>query len=99
MAGTFKRSEGFDLNEYLRKYNEEESINAEILVRKDQAYSLRSKYQVKEYDSEWDSMVIPYTYEPEIIENLLWHGQNIIVIKPQSLRSAVISRLEKFIND
>ena len=98
LAGSFKKPEGFDLNDYLRRYNEEEVINAEILVRKDQAYSLRSKYQVKEFDSEWDSMVVPYSYEPEIVENLLWHGQNIIVIKPQSLRSTVISRLEEFIN-
>ena len=98
LPGSFKKPEGFDLNDYLKRYNEEEVINAEILVRKDQAYSLRSKHQVKEYDSEWDSMVVPYSYEPEIVENLLWHGQNIIVIKPQSLRSAVISRLEEFIN-
>jgi proteasome accessory factor B len=98
LAGSFKKPEGFDLNDYLRRYNEEEVINAEILVRKDQAYSLRSKYQVKEFDSEWDSMVVPYSYEPEIVENLLWHGQNIIVKKPQSLRSTVISRLEEFIN-
>jgi predicted DNA-binding transcriptional regulator YafY len=43
-------------------------------------------------------MFISYSYEPELIENLLWHGQNIIVRKPQSLRDSVVSRLEEFID-
>ncbi len=96
--GTFLKPEGFDLTAYLKKYSEEEIFEAEILVRKEQAYSLRSKYSVKEHDSEWDLMFIPYSYEPEIIENLLWHGQNIIVRKPQSLRDSIVSRLEEFID-
>ena len=94
----FLKPEGFDLNDYLKKYSEEEVFEAEILVRKEQAYSLRSKHSAKEYDSEWDLMFVPYSYEPEIIEILLWHGQNIIVKKPLSLRNSIISRLGEFIN-
>jgi proteasome accessory factor B len=97
-AGSFQKLEGFDLSSYLKRYSEEEIIQAEILVRKEQAYSLRSKYLVKEFDSEWDLMSIPYSYEPEMIEILLWHGQNIIVRNPQSLRNSIVSRLEEFIN-
>jgi proteasome accessory factor B len=97
-AGSFQKLEGFDLSSYLKRYSEEEIIQAEILVRKEQAYSLRSKYLVKEFDSEWDLMSIPYSYEPEMIEILLWHGQNIIVKNPQSLRNSIVSRLEEFIN-
>ena len=95
---SFAKQEGFDLTDYLKKFSEEEVFEAEILVRKEQAYSLRSKHSVKEYDSEWDLMLVPYSYEPEIIENLLWHGQNIIVRKPLSLRNSIVSRLEEFIN-
>ena len=95
---TFIKPEGFDLTAYLERYSEEEIFEAEILVRKEQAYSLRSKYSVNDHDSEWDLMFISYSYEPELIENLLWHGQNIIVRKPQSLRDSIVSRLEDFIN-
>lgn len=95
---TFIKPEGFDLTAYLERYSEEEIFEAEILVRKEQAYSLRSKYSVNDHDSEWDLMFIPYSYEPELIENLLWHGQNIIVRKPQSLRDSIVSRLEEFID-
>jgi proteasome accessory factor B len=95
---TFIKLEGFDLTAYLERYSEEEIFEAEILVRKEQAYSLRSKYSVNDHDSEWDLMFISYSYEPELIENLLWHGQNIIVRKPQSLRDSIVSRLEEFID-
>jgi proteasome accessory factor B len=95
---TFIKPEGFDLTAYLERYSEEEIFEAEILVRKEQAYSLRSKYSVNYHDSEWDLMFISYSYEPELIENLLWHGQNIIVRKPQSLRDSIVSRLEEFID-
>ena len=95
---TFIKPEGFDLTAYLERYSEEEIFEAEILVRKEQAYSLRSKYSVNDHDSEWDLMFISYSYEPELIENLLWHGQNIIVRKPQSLRDSIVSRLEEFID-
>jgi proteasome accessory factor B len=97
-AGSFMKPENFSLSRYLKRYSEEEVIEAEILVRKEQAYSLRSKYPVQEYDSEWDLMQIPYSYEPEIIEILLWHGQNIIVKKPEKLRNSIISRLQEFVD-
>ena len=97
-AVSFKKPENFSLSRYLKRYSEEEVIEAEILVRKEQAYSLRSKYPVQEYDSEWDLMQIPYSYEPEIIEILLWHGQNIIVKKPEKLRNSIISRLQEFVD-
>ena len=97
-AGSFKKPENFSLSRYLKRYSEEEVIEAEILVRKEQAYSLRSKHPVQEYDSEWDLMQIPYSYEPEIIEILLWHGQNIIVKKPEKLRNSIISRLQEFVD-
>lgn len=43
-------------------------------------------------------MIIPYIYEQEIIETLLWFGSNVIVNKPLNLRSEVICRVEKIAN-
>jgi proteasome accessory factor B len=84
---------------YLEGLNKEEVIRAEILVRKEQAFALRSKYVASDFDEEWDLMVLPYQYEPEIIETLLWHGENVIVIKPESLRNTIKGSLKEFIND
>jgi proteasome accessory factor B len=73
-------------------------MQAQVLVRKEQAHVLRSKYTTKEINEEWDLMSIPYIYEQEIIETILWYGANIIVDSPASLRSEVISRLKVIVN-
>jgi proteasome accessory factor B len=43
-------------------------------------------------------MLIPYIFEQEIIETLLWFSSNVIVNTPTNLRSEVISRLEGIVN-
>jgi len=93
----FKKPENFDLMQYLGRLNKEELILAEILVRKEQAFALRSKYAVSDFDEEWDLMVVPFNYEPEIIETFLWHGENVIVLKPENLRNSIKDSLNEFI--
>ena len=92
-AGSFKKPPEFDLIKFLSNSRSEQEMQAQVLVRKEQVYVLRSKYSTKEINEEWDLMLIPYIYEQEIIETILWYGTNIIVDSPASLRSEVISRL------
>jgi len=94
----FKKPKEFDLMQYLEGLNKEEVV-AEILVRKEQAFALRSKYAAGDFNEEWDLMVLPYQYEPEIVETLLWHGENVIVLKPENLRNTIKISLKEFIND
>jgi proteasome accessory factor B len=97
-AGSFKKPPEFDLIKFLSNSRSEQEMQAQVLVRKEQAHVLRSKYTTKEINEEWDLMSIPYIYEQEIIETILWYGANIIVDSPASLRSEVISRLKVIVN-
>ena len=97
-AGSFKKPPEFDLIKFLSNSRSEQEMQAQVLVRKEQVYVLRSKYSTKEINEEWDLMLIPYIYEQEIIETILWYGTNIIVDSPASLRSEVISRLKVIVN-
>ena len=97
-AGSFKKPPEFDLIEFLSNSRSEQEMQAQVLVRKEQAHVLRSKYSTKEINEEWDLMLIPYIYEQEIIETILWYGTNIILDSPASLRSEVISRLKVIAN-
>jgi proteasome accessory factor B len=97
-AGSFKKPPEFDLIKFLSNSRSEQEILAQVLVRKEQAHVLRSKYSTREIDDEWDLMLIPYIYEQEIIETILWYGTNVIVDSPASLRSEVISRLKVIAN-
>ena len=97
-SGSFKKPPEFDLIKFLSNSRSEQEILAKVYVRKEQANVLRSKYSAKEINEEWDLMSIPYIYEQEIIETILWYGTNIIVASPASLRSEVISRLKVIAN-
>ena len=97
-SGSFKKPPEFDLIKFLSNSRSEQEILAKVYVRKEQANVLRSKYSAKEINEEWDLMSIPYIYEQEIIETILWYGTNIIVDSPASLRSEVISRLKVIAN-
>jgi len=97
-AGSFKKPPEFDLIKFLSNSRSEQEILAKVYVRKEQAHVLRSKYSAKEINEEWDLMSIPFIYEQEIIETILWYGANIIVDSPASLRSEVISRLKVIAN-
>ena len=97
-AGSFKKPPEFDLIKFLSSSRSEQEMQAQVYVRKEQAHVLRSKYSAKEINEEWDLMSIPYIYEQEIIETILWYGTNIIVDSPASLRSEVISRLKVIAN-
>ena len=97
-AGSFKKPPEFDLIKFLSNSRSEQEMQAQVLVRKEQAHVLRSKYSTKEINEEWDLMLIPYIYEQEIIETILWYGTNIILDSPASLRSEVISRLKVIAN-
>ena len=97
-AGSFKKPPEFDLIKFLSNSRSEQEILAQVYVRKEQAHVLRSKYSAREINEEWDLMSIPYIYEQEIIETILWYGTNIIVDSPASLRSEVISRLKVIAN-
>ena len=97
-VGSFKKPPEFDLIRFLSNSRSEQEILAKVYVRKEQAHVLRSKYSAKEINEEWDLMSIPFIYEQEIIETILWYGTNIIVDSPASLRSEVISRLKAIAN-
>jgi proteasome accessory factor B len=97
-AGSFKKPPEFDLIKFLSNSRSEQKMQAQVLVRKEQVHVLRNKYSTKEINEEWDLMLIPYIYEQEIIETILWYGTNIIVDSPASLRSEVISRLKVIAN-
>ena len=97
-AGSFKKPPEFDLIKFLSNSRSEQEILAKVYVRKEQAHVLRSKYSAKEINEEWDLMSIPFIYEQEIIETILWYGTNIIVDSPASLRSEVITRLKVIAN-
>ena len=95
---SFTKPSEFDLATFLSITRSAKKEMAVLRVRKNQGHALRSKYAVTEIDDEWDQMSLEYGFDQEIIQTILWYGSNVLVEKPEKLRSDIKSRLEELIN-
>ena len=95
---SFPKPEGFDLKAFIETSSKAEEVTAQILVRKNQALSLRNQFAVTEIDDEWDQMQIVFHNQEELIERVLWYLDSVKVISPSELRDEVLKRLKAFAN-
>ena len=78
--------------------NQGEAIStATILVRKGKAPTLRNEGDVTEHDSEWDRVEIQYLNSKVLIREVLWAGENAIILQPNELRDEIISSLKEVV--
>jgi len=94
----FEKPDNFNVGNFLKEEGNSVSLVSKIQVRKGAALSLRNKFTVKDLDSEWDLMDIPYTNEQEFLEMVLWHGTDLKLIEPAALRQLLVANLESYLN-
>jgi proteasome accessory factor B len=81
---------------------ESQPYSALLRVRTEMAQEIRRRGTlVTEFKSdetpEWDLLRIPFSDPQNFVHEILWHGDNIRVIEPTSLREMVIECLEKIV--
>ena len=74
--------------------NPEESHIAVIRVRRDKAHSLRLRAISVTDEEEWSTIEVKYFRESELLSDVLWHGEDAILLSPQSARDSAIRALE-----
>ena len=94
----FDKPVNFNVGNFLKEESNSVSLVSKLQVRKGAALSLRNKFKVKDLDSEWDLMDIPYTNEQELLEMVLWHGTDLKLIEPAALRQLLVANLESYLN-
>jgi proteasome accessory factor B len=94
----FEKPDDFNIGNFLKEESNSVSRVSKLQVRKGAALSLRNKFTVKDLDSEWDLMDVPYTNEQELLEMVLWHGTDLKLIEPAALRQLLIANLESYLN-
>jgi proteasome accessory factor B len=95
------RSNSFEVDvELLDSYDLEqigESSDAVLLVRKGKAPALRNEGVISEHDSEWDRVNLQYQSSKQILREILWAGDNVIILEPEELRNKLITSLKEVI--
>jgi proteasome accessory factor B len=94
----FEKPDNFNVGNFLKEESNSVSRVSKLQVRKGAALSLRNKFTVKDLDSEWDLMDVPYTNEQELLEMVLWHGTDLKLIEPAALRQLLVANLESYLN-
>ena len=94
----FEKPDNFNVGNFLKEESNSVSLVSKLQVRKGAALSLRNKFTVKDLDSEWDLMDIPYTNEQELLEMVLWHGTDLKLIEPAALRQQLVANLKSYLN-
>jgi len=77
--------------------NPEESHIAVIRVRRDKAHALRLRAISVTDDEEWSTIEVKYFRESELLSDVLWHGEDAILLSPQSARDSAIRALEMIV--
>lgn len=94
-SGGYEIPKDFSVKEYLVMYQRSESI-ATIHLRKNQGQNLRALATKQEQrDEEWDVVSIPLDDPQALIREILWSGDDAIVIEPIELRDQIIGVLSK----
>jgi predicted DNA-binding transcriptional regulator YafY len=91
----FEIPEGFDVFGSLES---DETVNIATLdVRKGKAHLLRIIADSCVDKGEWEQITVRYFDYQQFVDQILWHGADVLVIEPTSLRNQVIAGLEEIV--
>jgi proteasome accessory factor B len=94
-AGAYEIPEDFIMSELLK--SPERAQIATIKVRRDKAHSLRARATSIVDDDDWSTIEIAFLRESELINDVLWHGADAVILEPQSAREAAIAALKEIV--
>ena len=88
----------FKVDEFLKNTTSDQAQTAKLLIRENRVNALRSRGSIQENSNGWDTLEITFDDLEQMIKEVLWFGDDIVVLSPPKLRSEVISRLREIIN-
>jgi len=88
----------FKVDEFLKNTTSDQAQPAQLLIRENRVNALRSRGTVKENSNGWDTLEVTFDDLEQMIKEVLWFGDDVVVLSPPKLRSEVISRLREILN-
>jgi proteasome accessory factor B len=93
-AGNYEIPQSFSVESHLLETRSQQS--AELYLRNGRALALRSR-STEIFDEKtplgWERVAIEYRDEDRMAEEILWYGEDAVVLKPDTLRKSVIESL------
>ena len=70
---------------------------ATVRIRKGKAQLLRIAAATCNDLGDWDRITLNYSDSSQIVDLVLWHGEDALIEEPESLRNEIILRLQKIV--
>ena len=95
VSGGYEIPQAFDVFESLSEVHGAAVVTIDI--RKGKAQLLRNSALSVVDKGEWDQITVEYVDAQALIDMVLWHGEDALVIAPLELREALISKLHELV--
>ena len=96
---SFEIDPTFDVLAFLDENLFEESNTAEIAVRRGKGLTLRRNSEVISSDDEYEIIKVGYVNEDRLVDEILWHGDDVVALSPNGVRAKVILSLQKLMEN
>lgn len=87
----------FDVLAFLDSNLFEPKEFAELLIRRSKGWTLRGEAEFLSEDDEFQRLKVSFTNRDHFVDEILWHGDDVVVVAPQDLRNEVIAKLTKLV--
>lgn len=88
----------FSVLSFLDSHLFEASDSATVQIRRGRGYALRREAVLLSSDDNFDLYEIAYADEKGFIDSILWHGDDVVVLSPSTLREGVIHSLQRLVD-
>lgn len=88
----------FNVADYLPKQDVDIIQSAIIEIRKDSAALFRQRGKLINEGSEFDTYEINFENERTFLREIIWHGDNVRILEPQSLRNQLLVLIDGVLN-
>lgn len=95
--GTYSVAASFDVLNYLDSNLFVEKYQAKVRIRLGKGHTLRTGAMFLSSDGDFELLEISYQNESQFIDQILWHGDDVVVEAPDDLREKVILKLKKLV--
>jgi len=96
--GTFQTDPDFHVLTFLDSHLFEPRDVAQLRIRRGRGHALRGEATTLSSDEQFDLCELPYADDERFVDSILWHGDDVIVLRPVALREKVISRLRSLVD-
>jgi len=97
-SNTFERPDDFNLELFFNDRHNRENQKAILRIRENRVNALRNRGEVQDGSDGWDLLTLDFDDLDQMVKEILWFADDVVVVSPQELLQEVLGRLKAVAN-